>query len=88
MTVNWKRIIEILKEELKIYYQQGYKPTLRSIFYRLYTKGLIPNTSSSYGSLDRATVKARLDGRLPINCFADNSRKVLKDFNEMYYEPS
>ena len=88
MTINWKNIIEIIREELNIYHNQGYKPTLRSIFYRLYTKNLIPNTSSAYTSLDRATVKARVDGRLPINCFADNSRNVLGNFNEIYYEPN
>ena len=88
MTINWKNIIEIIREELNIYHNQGYKPTLRSIFYRLYTRNLIPNTSLAYTSLDRATVKARVDGRLPINCFADNSRNVLGNFNEIYYEPN
>jgi hypothetical protein len=85
MTINWKYIIEIIKEELKIYHNHGYKPIIRSIFYRLYAKNLIPNTSSTYTSLDRATVKARLDGRLPINCFVDNSRNVVGNFNEIYF---
>lgn len=88
MTINWKNVIEIIREELKIYHNQGYKPTLRSIFYRLYTKNLIPNTSSAYTSLDRATVKARLDGRLPMNCFTDNTRNVVGNFNEIYFEPT
>jgi hypothetical protein len=88
MTLNWKKIIEIIKAELNLYYNQGYKPTLRSIFYRLYTKKLIPNTSSAYNSLVRATVKARLDDRLPIDCFADNSRNVIGNFNETFFEPN
>lgn len=50
MTSNRNINIEIIKEELKNYQNQGYKPTIRSIFYRLYTKGLIPNTSSAYKS--------------------------------------
>jgi hypothetical protein len=87
MAIKWKNIIEIIREDLEIYYNQGYKPILRSIFYRLYSKTLISNTRSSYTSLDKATVKARLDGRLPINCFADNSRKVVANFNEIYYDP-
>ena len=73
MAINWKNIIEIIREELKIYNKQGYKPTVRTIFYRLHSKGLIPNTSSSYSSLDRATVNARVDDILPMDCFADNS---------------
>ena len=88
MTLNWNKIIEIIKAELNLYYNQGYKPTLRSIFYRLYTKKSISNTSSAYNSLVRATVKARLDGRLPINCFADNSRNVIGNFNETFFEPN
>jgi hypothetical protein len=68
MIINWKKIIEIIKEDLKIYLQQGYKPILRSIFYRLYSKRLISNTKSSYSSLVRATVKAREDHRLPVDC--------------------
>ena len=89
MTIDWKiTIINKIKEELELYHQQGYKPVLRSIFYRLYTKGLIPNTRSSYSSLDRATVQARKDHRLPVDCFTDNSRKVIEDFNEIYYSPS
>ena len=88
MTINWKNIIEIIKEELKIYHQQGYKSILRSIFYRLYSKSLIPNTTSSYSSLVRATVKAREDHRLPIDCFTDNTRQVRENFNEIYCTPS
>jgi hypothetical protein len=87
LKVQWKKIIDNVKEELGTFSQQGYKPTLRSIFYRLFTKGLIPNTKSAYGSLVRETVKARLDERLPVDCFSDNSRRVIEDFNEKYTEP-
>jgi len=87
LTVKWKKIIDNVKEELSTFYQQGYKPTLRSIFYRLFTKGLIPNTKSAYGSLDKETVKARMDRRLSVDCFSDNSRRVIGDFNEKYIEP-
>lgn len=88
MTIKWKYIIKIIKKDLKIYNKQGYKPTVRTIFYRLHSKGLIPNTKSSYTSLDKATVEAREDGILPMDCFADNSRHVVGDFNEVYYEPN
>lgn len=87
MRINWNEIIEKIKIELEVYEIEGFKPTLRSMFYRLYTKGLIPNTSASYTSLDRATVKARWSGQLPINCFTDNSRKVLNKFSEDFFSP-
>jgi hypothetical protein len=88
MRINWKYIIKIIKEDQNIYYSHGYKPTVRTTFYRLHSKGLIPNTKSSYTSLDRATVHAREDGRLPMDCFADNSRHIVGDFNEVYYKPN
>jgi hypothetical protein len=88
MTIKWKYIIKIVKEDLKIYNSQGYKPKVRTIFYRLHSKGLIPNTKSSYTSLDRATVHAREEGILSMDCFADNSRHVVGDFNEVYCEPN
>ena len=88
MTINWKNIIENIKQDLKIFHQQGYKPIVRSIYYRLCSKCLIPNTKSSYSSLVRATVKAREDHRLPVDCFTDNTRKVIENFNEIYYTPS
>lgn len=87
MRINWSEIVEKIKIELEVYEIEGYKPTLRSMFYRLFTKGFIPNTSASYNSLDRATVKARRSGQLPIDCFTDNSRKVLNNFNEHYSSP-
>jgi hypothetical protein len=87
MTIDWDNIIEIIKSELIRYHNQGYKPTLRSIFYLLYSKKSISNTNSTYKSLVRATVKARQDGRLPIDCFADNSRNGVGNFNEIFVDP-
>ncbi len=74
-------------EELQNFEAAGYKPTLRAMFYRLYSRGLIPNTSTTYDSLSRATVEARWKGQLNMDCFADNSRQVIGDFNERYVTP-
>jgi hypothetical protein len=85
---SWKTIIENeLKQELGLFREQGYKPTLRAVYYRLYSRGLFPNTKNTYQSLDRATVEARWSGRLRIDCFADNARQVIGDFNDAYQSP-
>ena len=56
---KWDEIIKQVVIELENYRREGYdKPTLRSMFYRLYTSGIFPNTRSSYISLGNATVKA------------------------------
>jgi hypothetical protein len=84
---NWKKITEAVREELRSFAEEGYKPTLRAMFYRLYSRELIPNTKVTYGSLIRETVAARWDGRLPMDCFADNSREAIGDFDERYWTP-
>jgi hypothetical protein len=82
--VKWKEIIKVVKQELATL---SFKPTLRTMFYRLVSKPLIANTNTTYKSLGHATVEARMDGRLPIACFADNSRQVVGDWSEDYWTP-
>jgi hypothetical protein len=84
MTINWKEIIKVIQGELRTF---SFKPTLRTMFYRLFMKPLIHNTRPTYNSLSRVTVNARMDGRLPIDCFADNTRQVIGSFDEKYYTP-
>ncbi len=86
--VKWAEIIDQIKIELENYRLEGYdKPTLRSMFYRLYVRELIPNTRSAYGSLVHATVKARMDGILSLDCFYDEVRSVVMNFSEVYMTP-
>ena len=59
------------------------------MFYRLAdVRQLIPNIRSSYVSLIKNTVKARMDGRLPKDCFYDEVRSVVIGFDEQYYTPN
>lgn len=81
----WRdEIIPAVEKELGIFEHEGIKPTLRSMFYRLYSKGLIPNTKSSYGSLGDYCVEARVDNVIPRDCFSDNIRQVIADFPRNY----
>lgn len=84
---KWKKVTEAVIEELRSFATEGYKPTLRTMFYRLYSRGIIPNTYNTYKSLDREMVTARWDGRLPMDCFADNEHEVIGDFDETYWTP-
>lgn len=54
------------------------------MFYRLVSKNYLSNTKTKYTSLSKNTVKAREDGRLPINCFSDSTRRIIDGFNENY----
>jgi len=76
-----------VKEELDNFEAQGYKPTLRAMFYRLFSRQIIPNTPSAYDRLSKTTVLARMKGQLELDCFIDNSRQVIGGFNEEYWTP-
>ena len=83
--INWKEVIRKIQLELQTFKEQKYKPTLRTIFYRLVSKNILSNTPTTYNSLSKRTVKARLDGRLEIDCFADTGRSIIANFNQEYY---
>ena len=91
--IDWQEIIKIVDEELKLYKQQGFTPTLRTVFYRLVAKGILPNTKYHYSRLSDRTAEARMakmtdeknkKRTLPINCFSDETRHTIKDFNSEY----
>ena len=57
--------------------------------YRLYSLGVYSNTKSTYTQLSYITARAREQGILPINCFADDTRNVIGNFpdDSEYDEP-
>ena len=57
-----------------VYEQQGYRPTLRQVFYRLVSDQWIPNTEASYKRLSSLTAEARRDGWFPP--LADATRDI------------
>ena len=59
-------------------------PTLRTLFYRLVSLDVIPNTNQAYKQLSSATVKARKRGSFHGMLFL---MKVLADFVEEYQTP-
>jgi hypothetical protein len=85
--IKWNEVIEAVKEELQNFDEHGYKPTLRAMFYRLFSRGIIPNTSSAYDRLSKTTVRARMEDELEIDCFIDNSRQIIDDYNKFHWTP-
>ena len=80
--INWKEVIKEVKLSLLWFKQLGIIPTLRTIFYRLVSLEIIPNTEQSYKSLSSAIVKARKSGEIAWNCFSDQGRQVLVGLEE------
>lgn len=76
-----------VKERLQDFNSRGIIPTLRAMFYALVSRGVIPNDQKKYQYLSEFTARARENRELPIDCFADQSRRVLQDFNDIYLPP-
>jgi hypothetical protein len=85
---DWGTILlQVKRDELPALQSIGIEhPTVRQVFYRLVSKGVIANTKSSHTYLDRVLTKARMEGaineddgdlnngRLDPATFADESR--------------
>jgi hypothetical protein len=82
--IDWKSVVDYVMRELS---RRDITPTLRTLFYRLVSLEVIPNTNQAYKQLSSATVKARKKGKLPWNAFSDENRLVLSDFVEEYQTP-
>jgi len=75
--VDWKKVLDEIDGALRYFTEQGVKPTLRTLFYYLYSKGLIPNTKSAYKGLSRVLVGARKEGRYQWDFLEDKTRVVM-----------
>lgn len=54
------------------------------MFYALVSLRVIPNSQPHYQYLSHFTARARENGQLSIDCFADRSRRIIQDFNDTY----
>jgi hypothetical protein len=75
-------VITILNE----FRSAGIEMTVRGMFYRLVSVELINNTYEVYKKLDAALTRYRKNDVLPINCFVDNTRKII-DIQDEYLSP-
>jgi len=80
--VKWNSVLNEIDIALSYFESQGVKPTLRTIFYYLVSKNMIPNTRSAYKSLSRKLVQARKKGRYRWNFLEDKTRVVLGELGD------
>jgi len=72
---NIQRLIEINKI-IEDYTKQGYRLTLRQLYYQLVSKGIIPNKVSEYAKLSTLLVKGRMAGYVDWNAIEDRLRRT------------
>jgi hypothetical protein len=85
--IDWKNVIDRANRELPWFIERDIRPTLRTLFYRLVSLEIMPNTNQAYKRLSRVTVEARKNRKLEWNAFSDEGRLVLGDFIEEYQTP-
>ena len=86
--IDWDQVInEHVIPALHWFAEHNLLPvTLRTLFYRLVSLVIIPNTKNSYNKISRYVVKARKDGRIPWKGYiSDENRFVVQDFYSHYY---
>jgi hypothetical protein len=89
--INWRLVVrEHVIPALEWFEEKQRRtpPTLRTLFYRLYSLNVISNTENTYKRLSKVLVKERKDGNIPFDAIADESgRLVLCNFNDVYESP-
>jgi len=86
MGINWGLVLNEVDNALAYFASQNVKPTLRTLFYYLYSKQLIPNTQSAYKQLSRKLVKARKQGRYSWDFLEDKTRVVLGGLDDSRFD--
>jgi hypothetical protein len=87
---NWRQVVDkhVIPALKQFNEDQRITPTLRTLFYRLVSLEVIPNTENSYKRLSRVLVQERKEGRIEFDAIADESgRQVMCHFNDSYTNP-
>lgn len=74
--INWdKDVFPSVNERLAAFNGEGVTPSVRALLYVLESMDILKK--SDYTNLSKHLVKWREDGRLPINCVADDTRQII-----------
>lgn len=85
--IDWRgKILQEIVGALRYFQSQGVRPTLRTLYYNLVSKNLIPNTKATYKTLSRVVVAARKDGVVAWDALEDSARNVYGNFADSRFE--
>jgi hypothetical protein len=85
---KWRHTVdEQAIPELKSFVERGVIPSIRTLYYILESKKIIPHSDNSYEKLGKYLVEARLEGKIPWEWISDEGRVVIGDFDTYYVSP-
>jgi len=70
-----KERLELINQIIEQYKQQGYRLTLRQLYYQLVSKDIIPNRVNEYAKLSTLLVKGRMAGHVDWDAIEDRLRR-------------
>jgi hypothetical protein len=74
--INWnKDVFPYLNQRLTAFENEQVKPTVRGLLYVLESMNVLKK--NDYNGLSKHLVEWRDNGRLPIDCVADNTRHIM-----------
>jgi len=73
------RIIDQANDILEEYQEQGFKMTLRQLYYQFVARGLLANAQANYEKLIRIMSKARLGGLVDWDAIEDRTRDLVQN---------
>lgn len=68
--------------------QKGSSLDIRGLCYILESNGIIPKSIKDFDKVGRAMTRARKRGLIDSKAFVDNTRKIIKEFNDTYISVS
>ena len=80
--VKWSQVKAEVDKAFEFFDSQQVKPTLRTLYYRLVSVGVLPHTKAAYTTLSRRFVDWRKAGFYTWDALSDNTRITLGDTND------
>lgn len=79
------RLIEVCNRVIETYLQQGFKLTLRQLYYQLVTENIIPNEERAYKSVGKLVSDGRLAGLIDWDAIEDRARipRIPQEFENL-----
>lgn len=87
-SIKWEEVVTGSIPVFQSFINRGVVPTLRTIYYALVSKNIIPNTKSAYKGVSSAFVKARQQGMIHWDWLADEGRDIEEGERNDIFEPN